>query len=244
MAITLSTGALLSVAKSYAASVSISAISNASQASITTGSAHSIVPGDYVEITSSWGLLNSRIARAYTGTTGSTLILEGIDTSDTTKYPAGSGATAATVRKITTWSQLSQVKGISASGGSQNFANITSITDTVERQIPTTKAAVNMTVDVFDDPERLRQLLAHMTAVHEGKQPKPWAMDDAPRAYIDSMLRAIVGFALPIQRLQGQWKLNQDHHAADRAGVHQALSASPQAKDQALAAHMQPTHQP
>ena len=152
MAITLSTGALLSVAKSYAASVSISAISNASQASITTGSAHSIVPGDYVEITSSWGLLNSRIARAYTGTTGSTLILEGVDTSDTTKYPVGSGATAATVRKITTWSQLSQVKGISASGGSQNFANITSITDTVERQIPTTKAAVNMTVDVFDDP--------------------------------------------------------------------------------------------
>ena len=99
-------------------------------------------------------------------------------------------------------------------------------------------------LQVFDDPERLRQLLARLTAPHESRQPQPWAMDDAPRAYIDSMLRAIVGFALPIQRLQGQWKLNQDHHAADRAGVQQALSASPQAKDQALAAQMQPTHQP
>ena len=103
-------------------------------------------------------------------------------------------------------------------------------------------------LQVFDDPERLRQLLARLTAAHESRQPQPWAMDDAPRAYIDSMLRAIVGFALPIQRLQGQWKLNQDHHAADRAGVHQVLSASPQAKDQALAAHMHsvltPTHQP
>ena len=93
-------------------------------------------------------------------------------------------------------------------------------------------------LQVFDDPERLRQLLARLTAAHESRQPQPWAMDDAPRTYIDSMLRAIVGFALPIQRLQGQWKLNQDHHAADRAGVHQALSTSQQAKDQALAAQM------
>ena len=98
-------------------------------------------------------------------------------------------------------------------------------------------------LQVFDDPERLRQLLARLTAAHESRQPQPWAMDDAPRAYIDSMLRAIVGFALPIQRLQGQWKLSQNRNAADRAGVHQALSASPQAKDQALAAQMQPTHQ-
>lgn len=99
-------------------------------------------------------------------------------------------------------------------------------------------------LQVFDDPERLRQLLARLTAAHEGNQPKPWAMDDAPRDYIDSMLRAIVGFALPIQRLQGQWKLSQNRNAADHAGVQQALSASPQAKDQALAAQMQPTHQP
>ena len=33
-------------------------------------------------------------------------------------------------------------------------------------------------------------------------------------------------------------------NAADHAGVQQALSASPKAQDQALAAQMQPTHQP
>lgn len=93
-------------------------------------------------------------------------------------------------------------------------------------------------LDVFDDPERLRQLLTRLTAVHEGNQPKPWVMDDAPRDYIDAMLRAIVGFALPIQRLQGQWKLSQNRNAADHAGVQQALSTSPQAKDQALATQM------
>lgn len=93
-------------------------------------------------------------------------------------------------------------------------------------------------VEVFDDPERLRQLLAHMTVAHEGSQPQPWAMDDAPRDYIDAMLRAIVGFALPIQRLQGQWKLSQNRNTADHAGVQQALSASPNAGAQQLAEQM------
>ena len=103
-------------------------------------------------------------------------------------------------------------------------------------------------LELFDDPERLRQLLTHLTAAHESRQPQPWVMDDAPRDYIDAMLRAIVGFALPIQRLHGQWKLSQNRNAADHTGVQQALSASPQAKDQALAAQMHSaraaTHQP
>ena len=41
------------------------------------------------------------------------------------------------------------------------------------------------------------------------------------------------------------WGMNAQastRNAADHAGVQQALSASPQAKDQALAAHMQPSH--
>jgi transcriptional regulator len=93
-------------------------------------------------------------------------------------------------------------------------------------------------LQVFDEPERLRQLLTRLTAAHEGQQPQPWAMDDAPRDYIDAMLRAIVGFALPIQRLQGQWKLSQNRNGADHAGVQQALSASPQAKARELAQQM------
>ena len=150
MAITLSTGATVSVAKTYAASIAFSTITNAANAVITTSSAHSISVGDYVEISSGWGLLDKRVARAYTGTTASTLILEGVDTTDTVKYPTGTGG--GSIRRITAWSALSQIKSVSASGGSQNFANVTSITDTVERQVPTTRAAVQMTIDAYDDP--------------------------------------------------------------------------------------------
>lgn len=150
MAITLSTGATVSVAKTYAPSITFSTITNAAAAIITTSAAHSITVGDYVEISSGWGLLDKRVVRAATGTTGSSLTLEGVDTTDLVKYPAGTGG--GSVRRITAWTALSQIKSVSASGGSQNFANITSITDTVERQVPTTRAAVQMTIDAYDDP--------------------------------------------------------------------------------------------
>ena len=151
MSFTLSTGASLSVAKSYAANLPFSAISNATDAVCTvTGSA--IVAGDFVEIRSSWGLIDQKVVRVKAGSTATALILEGVDTTDTTKFPAGTGAVSAYVRKITAWSQITQIKAMSASGGTQNFANITGLADVVERQIPTTRAAVSTTVDIFDDP--------------------------------------------------------------------------------------------
>lgn len=149
MAITLTTGTTLSVAKTYAAPLAFTAASNGADCALTvTGS--TIVAGDYVEITSGWGLLDQRVVRAKTGTSATSLVLEGIDTSDTTKYPAGAGI--GSVRKITAWTQLTQVKALQAGGGEQQFADITSIADAVARQMPTIRSAITMTVDVFDDP--------------------------------------------------------------------------------------------
>lgn len=150
MAITLTTGSTLAIAKTYGPSIAFSTITNASDAVVTTASAHSIAVGEYVEVLSGWGRLNDRIARAKTGTAGSTLVLEGINTSDITKYPAGTGA--GSVRRIVTWTTLSQVKSITASGGTQNFADVTDMTDVVERQVPTTRGAINITIDAYDDP--------------------------------------------------------------------------------------------
>lgn len=155
MAITLSTGATVSVAKTYspvysAAGTAITAITNASPP--VASATNTFSGGEYVLITSGWGLLDQRVVRVATSPapTGSTFALEGLDTTDTTKYPAASGA--GTFKKITVWTPLSQIKGVSATGGAQQFTDITAITDTVKRQIPTIKDAVNMSIDVFDDP--------------------------------------------------------------------------------------------
>lgn len=154
MAITLSTGATLAVAKTYVpaynvAGTTVTQITNASPA--VASAANTLATGDYVLMGSGWGLLDMRIVRVLSAT-GATFTLEGIDTTDTTKYPGGATGGAGTFKKITAWSSLSQVKSVNASGGAQQFADITAINDTVKRQIPTVKDAVSMTVDVFDDP--------------------------------------------------------------------------------------------
>lgn len=95
-------------------------------------------------------------------------------------------------------------------------------------------------VETFDDPARLRELLTRLTARHEAGRPRPWALDDAPAEYLERMLRAIVGFALPIRRLEGQWKLSQNRQPADHAGVREGLAASANPRDRELAARMNP----
>ena len=156
MSITLATGAIVAIAKTYAASVSVTAATNSVAAgftattTLTTGSAHSVSPGEYVEVTSGWGRLDRKVARCTTGTTGSTLVLENVDTFDTVKFPSGQGI--GSVRKITAWSNLSQIKSMSTSGGDQQYADVTSLDDVVEKKVPTIRSAVSMELEVYDDP--------------------------------------------------------------------------------------------
>ncbi|MCY1286847.1 Protease synthase and sporulation protein PAI 2 [compost metagenome] len=92
--------------------------------------------------------------------------------------------------------------------------------------------------ELFDDPERLLRLVGRLSERHEAGRPQPWSIDDAPRDYLAAMLRAIVGFALPIRRLEGKWKLGQNRSAADQRGVRDGLAASLDARDRELAARM------
>ncbi|POM12496.1 transcriptional regulator [Pseudomonas sp. WP001] len=88
---------------------------------------------------------------------------------------------------------------------------------------------------VFNDAERLLKVVSALTERHESGRAQPWAVSDAPADYIDGMLKAIVGFALPIERVIGKRKLSQNRSAADVAGVREGLAASTDVRDQALA---------
>ena len=95
--------------------------------------------------------------------------------------------------------------------------------------------------EVFDDAERLLHLVGRLSDQDEAGRPQPWALSDAPREYIDAMLRAIVGFALPIRRLEGKWKLGQNRSQADQAGVREGLAGSADERDRELARRMAPS---
>lgn len=77
----------------------------------------------------------------------------------------------------------------------------------------------------FEDPERLRSLVTRLTEKHEQGRPAPWRVSDAPAEYVEAQLKAIVGFSLPIRRLEGKHKLNQNRSLEDMQGVVEGLRA-------------------
>lgn len=152
MGITKTTGLILAVASAYGTLVAMTAISNAPEAVATVGAGHSVVVGDFVELTSGWGRLNGRFVRVKTVATND-LTLEGVNTTSTTNYPAGTGV--GWIRRVaaaTGLTNMSQIKLISSSGGDMQFEDITAVDDVVARQMPTIRSPVTMQLTVFDDP--------------------------------------------------------------------------------------------
>jgi transcriptional regulator len=71
----------------------------------------------------------------------------------------------------------------------------------------------------MEDPAWILALLERLTAQHEAKRAFPWAVTDAPRDFIDTLLAAIVGIEIPVQRMQGKWKVSQNRSEHDQLAV-------------------------
>lgn len=110
---TVPTGTVYAVATVFASSQSVTGISNASEA-VVTCTAHGYSNGDYVEITTGWGRLNKRAFRVKSVATNN-FTLEGANTTNTEFFPSGSSA--GSVRKVTTWQQISKIMNPQSSGG-------------------------------------------------------------------------------------------------------------------------------
>jgi transcriptional regulator len=72
---------------------------------------------------------------------------------------------------------------------------------------------------VIEDVAWLRRQLNDLTAFHEKLRPDPWSVSDAPTDYIISQMKAIVGIEIPIEHIEGKWKVSQNKDDADRKGV-------------------------
>lgn len=94
--------------------------------------------------------------------------------------------------------------------------------------------------EVIEDGAALLDIVSRLTDRHEQGRDTPWQVSDAPSDYIEGMLRAIVGFRLPISRIQGARKLSQNRSAEDVAGVRDGLASSADPQDNQLAAQMRP----
>jgi hypothetical protein len=147
VAVSLPNGATIALATGYGTSSAITAISNANPAVATIGAGASIATGDIVVVKSGWSRLNDRIIRAAAG--GSAVTLEGIDATNVSTYPAGSGV--GSLVEVTGWQQITQILETSSSGGEQQFVNYSFLESDTEYQIPTVKSPVSFTFKIADD---------------------------------------------------------------------------------------------
>jgi transcriptional regulator len=72
---------------------------------------------------------------------------------------------------------------------------------------------------LHDDDEWKLAQVSSLTDFNESDTVSPWRVSDAPSEYIDTMLKAIVGFEIHVTSLEGKWKLSQNRAAEDIEGV-------------------------
>jgi transcriptional regulator len=96
------------------------------------------------------------------------------------------------------------------------------------RVVPTwnySEVQVRGSVTVHDDPDWVLDVVTRLTERHEHPRARPWAVTDAPAAYVRGQLRAIVGIDLVIDEargvegVEGKAKLSQNRSDPDRRGV-------------------------
>jgi transcriptional regulator len=77
-------------------------------------------------------------------------------------------------------------------------------------------------VQVIEDRDRLLQIVEATVTTYEQSMPRPWSM---PRidTFVERMLAQIVGFRINIEKIEGKWKLNQNHPPERRLKVAQGL---------------------
>jgi transcriptional regulator len=79
-------------------------------------------------------------------------------------------------------------------------------------------------VSFIHDEQWVLTMLNNLTDHYEANQSVPWSVNDAPQAYIDKMLSAIVGLEIEIVSITGKWKVSQDKTEVNQEGIIKGLS--------------------
>jgi hypothetical protein len=129
--------------------VTITAISNAAEA-VVSAALHDVVAGDVVVITSGWTRITGRAFKVKSVVADVSFVLEKLDTTDVTRFPAG--ASAGSFYKVETWVNIPQIMEVASSGGDQQFYTFAFLEEDEQRQLPTSKNPSTLTLTIADDP--------------------------------------------------------------------------------------------
>jgi transcriptional regulator len=90
------------------------------------------------------------------------------------------------------------------------------------------------TFHVLEEPVALAEALRDTVAVYEGGMPRPWDIDGQGDV-VRRMMPAVTGFRIDLTRLEGKWKLGQNHPHERRERAIRALRGYTDADSRAVA---------
>lgn len=96
------------------------------------------------------------------------------------------------------------------------------------------------TAELIDDEAAALDVLRRTVERYEGSRETPWSYAEG-NEFIRKLAAAVVAFRIPIVRLEGKWKLNQNHSAERRQRVVGGLAQQPDENSQAIARLMRET---
>ncbi len=92
-----------------------------------------------------------------------------------------------------------------------------------------------------EDRDFTTAALRDLVGRHEGDRAKPWRMEDLEVGLYEKLALAIVAFEMPIERIEGTFKLGQNRSYDDRVGMLKGLDAEGSSEADALAAFIRKT---
>ncbi|MFO0823086.1 MAG: FMN-binding negative transcriptional regulator [Gemmataceae bacterium] len=121
------------------------------------------------------------------------------------------------------WEQLSNQTALAVFSGPHAYISPTWYQS--QNVVPTWNyAAVHVCgrVKVVEDHDTLLEIVQRSVAVHEAAMPNPWTLDTTG-PFVERLLAQIVGFQMPVEKIEGKWKMSQNHPVERREKVCRAL---------------------
>jgi transcriptional regulator len=88
---------------------------------------------------------------------------------------------------------------------------------------------------IIEDPRRVEEIVERLAATYEAALPQPWSARELPPDFKANLLKAIVGFEMPIDRIDGKFKFGQNRPLEDQVAILATLEARADARSPQLA---------
>lgn len=133
--------------QTFASDKTITALTNANPA-VATSTAHGYATNDEILLTSGWEDATDSVYKV-TVIDANSFSIQGLDTSNTSFFPAGTGTGSA--QKLSGWTAIPQVLTINSSGGDARFTDVAPLSKRNAVKIPTGFNATSVTLSLAHD---------------------------------------------------------------------------------------------